>query len=344
MRLLVTGSCGLIGSGVSCYFGSLGWQVFGIDNDSRAMFFGREASTKRQRNLLVSQPWYQHADIDIRNFTQLREVAVQAKPDLVVHAAAQPSHDWAASDPFTDFDINARATLRLLEIARTEFPSVPFVFLSTNKVYGDAPNRLQMVEGPKRFDLLEPINETLAVDGSLHSLFGCSKLAADILVQEYGRNFGMPTVALRCGCLTGGAHAGAEQHGFLSYLAKCIVQGKQYTIHGYKGKQVRDNLHAYDVARFIEEFAKNPRPGEVYNLGGGFENSCSIIEAREAFEKLSCKTHRSGLFTYREESRMGDHISYVSDLSKAKRDYPEWSVTRSLTSIYEEIVQAWSQL
>jgi CDP-paratose 2-epimerase len=266
----------------------------------------------------------------------------ELKPNVIVHAAAQPSHDRAADIPFDDFDTNAVGTLNMLEAARQSCVESPFIHLSTNKVYGDAPNRIKLRELPTRWDFNDlqyenGIPETFPIDHSKHSLFGASKVAADIIVQEYGRYFGMPTCCLRGGCLTGPNHSGVELHGFLSYLIKCNVEGREYKVYGYKGKQVRDNIHSYDVARFIYEFSQNPRPGEVYNLGGGKANSCSILEAFKIIESLSGKTQR---YVYIEENRKGDHICYYSDLRKMKNHYPDWQITKTLEDIFEEIYQS----
>lgn len=273
------------------------------------------------------------------------ELVAQVKPDAIVHAAAQPSHDRAAQIPFDDFDTNAVGTFNLLEATRRVSTSIPFVHMSTNKVYGDAPNNLPLVELELRWDFAEQeyqngIPETFTIDQSKHSLFGASKLAADVMVQEYGRYFDMPTCCLRGGCLTGPNHSGVELHGFISYLVKCNLEGRKYTIFGYKGKQVRDNIHSYDVARFIDFFIENPRCAEVYNIGGGKENTCSILEAFRLAEKYS---GRPMVYEYSEQARIGDHICYYSDLRKMKSHYPGWSITRSLENIFEEIVQSWKE-
>lgn len=341
MNVLVTGSCGLIGSEVSRYFLNLGWKVFGVDNDMRAEFFGANASTEAQRRKLALKIDYTHLVMDIRDPHLVTRAVCVSRPDLIVHTAAQPSHDMAAKIPFVDFEVNARGTLNLLEAARHNCPETPFVHMSTNKVYGDYPNFLLLVEGKKRFDFVfderSGIGEALPIDQSTHSLFGCSKLAADIYVQEYGRYFGMPTCCLRGGCLTGPNHAGVELHGFLSYLIKCNVQQKEYTVHGYKGKQVRDNIHAYDVAAFIHEFQKAPRVGEVYNIGGGRGNSCSILEA---FDLAVETTGIPMAYKIEDEARKGDHICYYSDLRKCKARYPNWGITKDLPTIFREIADA----
>jgi CDP-paratose 2-epimerase len=280
--------------------------------------------------------------MDIRDRPSILAKFKKLKPNVIVHAAAQPSHDRAAEIPFDDFDTNAVGTLNLLEAARRECPESPFVFLSTNKVYGDAPNQIRMKELETRWDFEDSlyakgISESFPIDQSKHSLFGASKIAADIMVQEYGRYFGMPTCCLRGGCLTGPYHSGVELHGFLSYLIKCNVEEREYRVLGYKGKQVRDNIHSYDVAEFIYQFALNPRSAEVYNLGGGKQNSCSILEAFEMIEKLSGIKQR---FMYEEENRIGDHICYYSDLRKIQAHYPDWKITKTLEVIFTDIYQS----
>lgn len=341
--ILVTGSSGLIGSEVCEFFHSKGWTVHGIDNNQRAVFFGPSGDTRwnqaRLQNLL---PHFSHHEMDIRDRAGVLEVLESLKPDAIVHAAAQPSHDRAAQIPFDDFDTNAVGTMNLLESARRACPESPFVYLSTNKVYGDAPNRIQLCELETRWDYsdatyAEGIPETFPIDQSKHSLFGASKVAADVLVQEYGRYFGMPTCCLRGGCLTGPKHSGVELHGFLSYLILCNLEEKEYRIYGYKGKQVRDNIHSHDVARFIAEFIKNPRPGEVYNIGGGKNNSCSIWEAFKMAEALSGKRQR---YLYVDQNRIGDHICYYSDLRKMKSHYPDWDISKDLNAIFSEIFNA----
>jgi CDP-paratose 2-epimerase len=343
MKMLVSGSSGLIGGEVVSYFAEQGWEVHGLDNNMRADFFGPAGDTSlNRRRLEEAYRSYRHHEIDIRDRRAVAEAFATIKPDAVVHAAAQPSHDLAASRPFDDFDVNAVGTLNLLEAARRTVPDAPFVFMSTNKVYGDAPNELALVEEETRWDYADPavrdgIAEDFRVDASTHSVFGASKLAADVMVQEYGRYFGMPTCCLRGGCLTGPHHSGVELHGFLSYLIKCNVQGIEYKIYGYKGKQVRDNIHAHDVARFIEEFVKAPRRAEVYNIGGGRENSISIMEAFRLVESMTGRPMRS---VYLDRNRTGDHICYISNLAKAKGHYPGWGITRSLKDVFEEICSA----
>lgn len=344
--LLVTGSSGLIGSEVVVHFDALGWKVHGIDNNMRADFFGPGGDTRwNQRRLQAQSRDFTHHEIDIRDRAAVQEAIKTLKPQLLVHAAAQPSHDLAASRPFDDFDVNAVGTLNLLEAVRLHSPETVFAHMSTNKVYGDAPNEIPMVELPTRWDYARPedyngIREDMRIDQSKHSIFGASKVAGDVMVQEYGRYFGIRTCALRGGCLTGPNHSGVELHGFLSYLIKVNVTGGTYKIFGYKGKQVRDNIHSHDVARFIEEFYKNPRCGEVYNLGGGRANTCSILEAFEMIAALSGKPMQ---YQYVEKNREGDHICYISDLAKMRAHYPNWDITKSLPTIFEEIYQSWQE-
>lgn len=337
MKLLVTGSSGLIGSEVVKHFKN--WEVHGIDNNQRKVFFGPKGDTRRSQHRLEELPNFTHHEVDIRDRINILKLGRIIQPDAVIHCAAQPSHDLAAKIPFDDFDTNAGGTLNLLEAVRES--KTPFVYLSTNKVYGDNPNHIRRCELEKRYVFDEcfhkGIDEQLDIDQCKHSLFGASKLAADIYVQEYGRYFDIPTAILRGGCLTGPNHSGVELHGFLNYLIKCNVEGKQYTVYGYKGKQVRDNIHSYDVARFIEEFLKAPRIAEVYNIGGGYENSISILEAFEMIESISGKKM---LWRYDPQNREGDHICYYSDLAKCKRHYPNWTITKNLTTIFNEIFEA----
>jgi CDP-paratose 2-epimerase len=341
--LLVTGSSGLIGSEVVDYFCKSGWDVHGVDNNMRADFFGPQGDTRwNQDRLLSLHARFRHHEVDIRDRVGICKLIEGLRPALVVHTAAQPSHDLAASRPFDDFDVNAVGTLNLLEATRIGAQKAVFVHMSTNKVYGDRPNSIKLRETETRWEFddpqyLEGIAENFPIDQSKHSLFGASKVAADILVQEYGRYFGMYTCCLRGGCLTGPNHAGVELHGFLSYLIKCNVEGKMYRIFGYKGKQVRDNIHSLDVARFIEAFFTNPRCGEVYNIGGGSKNSVSILEAFRRIEGLTKKEMR---FEYVDQNREGDHICYLSDLTKMRRHYPGWDITKSLDHIFEEIYHA----
>ena len=342
---LVTGSSGLIGSEVAAFFATeLGYAVHGIDNNQRAVFFGKQGDTRwNQRRLERELKGFQHHEVDIRDRAGIAALVERLRPAVIVHAAAQPSHDRAAAIPFDDFDTNAVGTINLLEAARQSCPESPFVLMSTNKVYGDAPNLIALRELDTRWDYADPafahgIPESFTIDQSKHSLFGASKVAADIMVQEYGRYFGMPTCCLRGGCLTGPNHSGVELHGFLSYLIKCNVESRPYTVFGYKGKQVRDNIHALDVARFIAAFADQPRAGAVYNLGGGRDNSCSILEAFAITEQM---TGRKQIFSYVDQHRAGDHICYISDLRKMRNDYPRWQITKSLTDTMREIVTAW---
>ena len=342
--LLVTGSSGLIGSEVCLYFGQRGFAVHGLDNNQRAVFFGPQGDTRwNQHRLERELSSFTHHEEDVRNRQGVLALISQLRPAIIVHTAAQPSHDRAAAIPFDDFDTNAVGTLNMLEAARQAVPESPFVHMSTNKVYGDGPNRIPLVELNARWDYLDPafsggIPETFSIDQSLHSLFGASKVAADVLVQEYGRYFGMPTCCLRGGCLTGPNHSGVELHGFLSYLVKCNLEGLEYRVFGYKGKQVRDNIHSHDVARFIHAFAERPRCGEVYNLGGGKANSCSILEAFAITERYSGRAQR---YIHVETHRVGDHICYYSDLTKMRSHYPQWDITVSLEQTIAQIVEAW---
>jgi CDP-paratose 2-epimerase len=342
--LLVTGSSGLIGSEVAAHFDTLGWQVHGVDNNQRAVFFGPAGDTRwNQSRLQARLARFTHHELDIRDREGVLGLVADLRPAAIVHTAAQPSHDRAAAIPFEDFDTNAVGTLNLLEAARRACPESPFVHMSTNKVYGDAPNEIPLVELETRWDYADAayahgIPESFRIDRSKHSLFGASKLAADVMVQEYGRYFGMPTCCLRGGCLTGPAHSGVELHGFLSYLVKCNLEGRRYTVYGYKGKQVRDNIHAADVARFIERFLAAPRAAAVYNIGGGRANSCSILEA---FEMAASRTGRPMDFAYSEEARAGDHICYYSDLRSMQQDYPGWRPEVSLAETFDQIVEAW---
>jgi CDP-paratose 2-epimerase len=343
-RLLVTGSSGLIGSEVCRFFGREDFTIHGVDNNQRATFFGPQGDTRwNQQRLTKEIPGFVHHELDIRDRQGVLALLAEIKPDVIVHTAAQPSHDRAAAIPFDDFDTNAVGTLNMLEATRRACPESPFVHMSTNKVYGDRPNTLALKELDTRWDYADAeyahgIAETFSIDQSKHSLFGASKVAADVMVQEYGRYFQIPCCVLRGGCLTGPNHSGVELHGFLSYLVKCNLEGKEYRVFGYKGKQVRDNIHSEDVARFIHAFAKTPRVAEVYNLGGGKDNSCSILEAFKLAEKYSGKAMK---YTYVEENRIGDHICYYSDLRKMKAHYPGWDITKSLEQTIKEIVESW---
>ncbi len=342
---LVTGSAGLIGSEMAGALCARGLDVVGIDNDMRRLFFGPEASTVASRRRLSKLPNYTHRDLDIRDHEALTQVFRDYgdRFTLIVHTAAQPSHDWAARDPVLDFDVNAFATLKLLEATRRHCPEAVFVFTSTNKVYGDTPNRLPLHEQPTRWEIepshpySEGIDESMSVDASLHSLFGASKLAADILVQEYGRYFGLKTGTFRCGCLTGARHAGAELHGFLAYLMKCVCVGRTYSVYGYKGKQVRDNMHSADVVSALLEFWEAPRCGEVYNLGGSRASHCSMLEAIDACEAIAGKKLT---WQYSEANRTGDHIWYVSDIRKFQSHYPGWTFRYDLEGLLRDIYDA----
>ncbi len=341
--MIVTGSMGLIGSEVCEYFLQNGWEVYGIDNNQRAVFFGigGDNSSNKDRLAKFGNKYKLISNVDIRDRSEILELIPQIKPDAIVHTAAQPSHDRAALIPFEDFDTNAVGTFNLLESLRRYSTDVPFVHLSTNKVYGDAPNNIKMKELDTRFDYDDctyknGINENFTIDQSKHSLFGASKVSADISVQEYGRYFNMPTACLRGGCLTGPNHAGVELHGFLSYLIKCNIDEREYTVFGYKGKQVRDNIHSYDVARFIDEFLKSPRIAEVYNIGGGKKNTISILEAFDLISKISGKHMK---YKYTEQNRIGDHICYYSDLSKMKNHYPNWEITKSIEEVFVDIYE-----
>ncbi len=343
---MVTGSSGLIGSEVVGHFARLGWGIHGVDNNTRADLFGPEGDTRwNQHRLEGALPEFRHHELDIRDRAGVCALVREIRPDAIVHTAAQPSHDLAASRPFDDFDINAVGTLNLLEAARQACPESPFVHMSTNKVYGDAPNELALQELPTRWDYADArfqdgIPETFRIDQSKHSLFGASKVAADVMVQEYGRYFGLPTCCLRGGCLTGPNHSGVELHGFLSFLVRCNLEGRTYRVFGYKGKQVRDNIHSQDVAAFMGRFIAAPRPGAVYNLGGGRTNSVSILEA---FQRSEAQSGRPMKWEYKEANRVGDHICYISDLSKMRADYPGWDLTRSLDDIFAELHLGWSQ-
>jgi CDP-paratose 2-epimerase len=344
--VIVTGSGGLIGSEAVAHFANAGFDVIGVDNDMRARFFGPDASTApTTQRLLDTLPGFQHEDIDIRDADAVLQLFRRVGPalDAVVHTAAQPSHDWAASDPPTDFSVNATGTLNLLEATRHVQPAASFIFTSTNKVYGDTPNRLPLEDRGDRLELPDDhpyaggIDTTMSIDRSMHSLFGVSKVAADLMVQEYGRYFDMPTVCFRGGCLTGPAHAGAKLHGFLSYLMRCAVTGEPYTVFGYGGKQVRDNIHSNDVVAAMEAFHRAPRAGAVYNLGGGRESNCSMLEAIAACERISGRRLE---WTLSDEARMGDHRWWISDLSEFRRDYPEWELRYDLETTLREIHDA----
>ena len=346
--VLVTGAAGLIGAESVRFFAALGFRVVGIDNDMRRYFFGEDASTDwNTRQLQATLRNFQHNAADVRDAEAIGRIFERygRSISLVVHTAAQPSHDWAAREPFTDFTVNANGTLVMLEATRKYCPEATFVFTSTNKVYGDTPNALPLVETETRWEV-EPshpfaehgIDETMSIDHSKHSLFGASKVAADVLTQEYARYFGMKTGSFRGGCLTGPAHSGAELHGFLAYLVKCAVTGRPYTIYGYKGKQVRDNIHSYDLVNAFWHFFQNPREGgAVYNMGGSRYSNCSMLEAIRMAEELCGR----GLnYTLSEEARSGDHIWWISDVRRFRRDYPDWEYRYDMRKIMEEIVEA----
>jgi CDP-paratose 2-epimerase len=339
---LITGSAGLIGSEAVRFFASLGMHIVGIDNDMRQFFFGAEASTNWNRQRLETEVAnYEHYDVDIRDYGKIEAIFQKFGQDisLIIHTAAQPSHDWAAKDPFSDFSVNANGTLNLLEATRHYCPDSAFIFTSTNKVYGDLPNALPLIEQAKRWEI-DPthryhpgISEDMSIDNSKHSLFGASKVAADVLVQEYGRYFGMKTVSFRGGCLTGPSHSGTQLHGFLAYLMKCTVTGKPYTVFGYQGKQVRDNIHCADLIAAFHEFYKDPGCAAIYNIGGGRESNCSMLEAIELCQTIS---GRELNYTYSEDNRSGDHIWYISDLTKFKQRYPNWAITYNVPRILQE--------
>lgn len=342
-NVLVTGSSGLIGSEAVEYFDRMGHRVFGVDNNMRRVFFGPRGDTlwnlERLKNVTRQ---FTPSALDIRDRDGVFSLFHERRFDLIIHCAAQPSHDKARDIPLLDFEVNALGTMHLLEATRQHCPEARFIFMSTNKVYGDAPNEKPMRETATRFDYTDAadydgIDESCRIDQTLHSLFGASKVAADIYAQEYGRYFGMNVGIFRGGCLTGPSHSGVELHGFLSYLVKVALSGQTYTVYGYKGKQVRDNIHSHDVVRAFEEFARQPRPGEVYNLGGGRANSVSILEAVARIEGLA---GRKISWTYSDQARKGDHICYISNLSKFKSHYPDWKITHGLDSILEEMVAA----
>jgi CDP-paratose 2-epimerase len=347
---VVTGSGGLVGAESSARLCELGFDVLGVENDLRAQFFGEAASTARQtRRLVDGYDSFQAVDLDIRDADGIDRLFAKHRPELVIHAAAQPSHDWAAGDPVTDFTVNANGTLNLLEATRRHTPTATFVFTSTNKVYGDRPNELPLVELETRLELpgdhrwFGGIDTSMPIDRSLHSLFGVSKASADLLVQEYGRYFGLPTVCFRAGCLTGPRHAGARLHGFLSYLMRCTITGEPYTVFGYGGKQVRDNLHSADLVAAFEAFHAAPRAGAVYNIGGGRVSNTSMLEAIAACERIA---GRRLDWTLSDEARIGDHRWWIGDLSEFQRDYPGWApaygIERILREIHDENADVWA--
>ena len=340
--ILVTGSYGLIGSEVCLYYDNLGYRIIGIDNDMRKYFLN-ESSKEKNDNSIYSN--YIHYDCDIRNYDELLTIFKEYSTDisLIIHTAAQPSHDWAAKEPLTDFTVNALGTMNLLECTRQICPESVFIFTSTNKVYGDTPNNLPLIELENRWELdsshkyFNGIDETMSIDQSKHSLFGVSKVSADVMVQEYGRYFGLKTGVFRGGCLTGPSHAGAELHGFLSYLIKCFVNDKPYTIFGYKGKQVRDNIHSHDLVSVFHSFYLKPRPGEVYNIGGSRYSNISMLEA---INKISNILGKSLNYTISDDNRIGDHIWYISDVSKFKSHYPDWNYKYDIDMIINEMISS----
>jgi len=345
---LITGSCGLVGSESSIFFANKGFKIIGIDNNTRKFFFGKDGDISWIKKKLKKKiKNYTHFDIDIRNYASLEKVFKKYKNNIkvIIHAAAQPSHDWAKNKPFVDFDINARGTLNLLELTRLYSRKSPFIFMSTNKVYGDNPNYLPLVEKKTRWEIKKShkfksgINETMSIDDCTHSFFGASKSYADLIVQEYGKNIGLKTACFRAGCITGPNHSGAKLHGFLSFLVKASLLNKKYTLIGYKGKQVRDNIHSHDLVSCFWEYYKKPKSGEVYNIGGGKFSNCSIIEALNEVEKITnIKIKRKIL----KQNRVGDHIWYVSNMKKFKNDYPAWKQKYSTKKIIKELVEQFS--
>ena len=343
-KILITGSCGLVGSESSLFFSKKGYEILGIDNNARKFFFGKDGDTlwlksKLQKNLKN----YVHFNVDIRNFNSLKKIFKKYKKEisLIIHCAAQPSHDWAKNKPFIDFDINARGTLNLLELTKIYCPESPFIFMSTNKVYGDNPNFLPLIENKTRWELkknhkyFKGIDETMSLDNCTHSFFGASKVYADLVVQEYGKNIGLKTACFRAGCITGPNHSAAELHGFLSYLVKKSIKFKKYNLIGYKGKQVRDNIHSYDLVNCFWEFFKKPKFGEIYNTGGGRFSNCSILEAISIIEKITgIKIKKKIIKT----NRVGDHIWYISSMSKFKKHYPRWKQHYSTQKIIKELI------
>ena len=339
-KILITGAGGLIGSEAVDYYCTQNFQVYGIENNQRQVFFGENGSTSIRLNQLISKySNFQNFQIDIRDKNDVLELFSNIKFDIIIHTAAQPSHDKAADIPFADFETNANGTLHLLEAVRQTNKDCIFIHMSTNKVYGDKPNTIKLKELETRYDYddimyMNGIDEKFSIDQSKHSLFGASKVAADVLVQEYGRYFGIPSCVLRGGCLTGENHSGVELHGFLNYLVKCNIENKKYNIFGYKGKQVRDNIHSSDVIQFMNLFIENPKIAEVYNIGGGKNNSCSILEVFQLTEQI---TGNQMIYEYVDDNRIGDHICYYSDLSKMKLHYPEFEITKDLNYIVENI-------
>ena len=346
---LITGSCGLVGSESSIFFSKRNFKILGIDSNARKFFFGKDGDiTWVKKNLQKNIKNYNHLNLDIRNYSSLKKIFKKYKKNIkvIIHAAAQPSHDWAKDKPFVDFDINAKGTLNLLELTKIYCPDAPFIFMSTNKVYGDNPNYLPLTEKKTRWEIKKKhhykngIDETMSVDNCTHSFFGASKTYADLIVQEYGKNIGLKTACFRAGCITGPKHSGAKLHGFLSYLVKISLKKKQYTLIGYKGKQVRDNIHSHDLVSCFWEFFKNPSKGEVYNTGGGRYSNCSVIEALNIVEKISgIKIKRKIL----KQNRVGDHIWYVTNMKKFKKQYPKWRQKFSTYKIIEELVKEYSK-
>jgi CDP-paratose 2-epimerase len=343
-KILITGCGGLIGLESTCFFLDKGFEVLGVDNNMRSYFFGDDGSVKNNLNTLSNFKNFKLYKIDIRNYEDLEKIFNEYSSDIdcIIHTAAQPSHDWAAKEPFTDFHINTTATLNLLELTKKHCPEATFIFTSTNKVYGDNPNYLPLIELETRYELeksheyYQGIPENFSVDQTKHSLFGCSKLSADVYVQEYGKYFNLKTTIFRGGCLTGSKHRGAELHGFLNYLVKCNIEGRTYNLYGYKGKQVRDNIHSMDLVSAFYEVYKNPKIGEVYNIGGSRYSNCSIIEAISLIEKITDKKMK---LNYINENRIGDHIWWISNTSKFKRDYPDWKQDYSIEKILNNIIQ-----
>lgn len=341
-KVLITGSAGLVGSESVRFFAKKGFDIYGIDNNMRRYFFGENASTDASRKELTQQlgGQYHHLNMDIRDIINLKELFKRYKFDLVIHTAAQPSHDWAAREPITDFQVNASATHFLLELTRIYSPEAVFIFTSTNKVYGDLPNHLPLIETKTRYEIKknhkysQGIDESMSIDNSKHSIFGASKVAADVMVQEYGKYFGLKTGVFRCGCITGPAHSGVMLHGFLAYLVKCIAEGKEYTIFGYKGKQVRDNIHSFDLVNAFYHYYLKPKKGEVYNMGGSRYSNISMLEAIEKIQKLLNKKTK---IKYSQKNREGDHVWYISDVNKFRKHYPKWEYKYSIDMILKEM-------
>ena len=342
--VIITGSCGLVGSESSVFFAKKGFEIIGIDNNSRKSFFGKDGDISWVKNKLKRNiKNYKHFDLDITNFASLEKIFKKYKKriKLIIHSAAQPSHDWAKTNIFKDFDINSRGTLNLLELTKKYCYDTPFIFMSTNKVYGDNPNKLPLIEKKKRWEIKSNhyykngITEKMSIDDCVHSFFGASKSYADLVVQEYGRNIGLKTVCFRAGCITGPNHSGARLHGFLSYLVKAALEQKKYFIYGYKGKQVRDNIHSADVVSCFWEYFKKPKRGKIYNMGGGRKSNCSIIEAIQIIEELT-STHFE--WELKKENRVGDHIWYVSNMKKFKNDYPKWKQIYNSEKIIGELL------